>query len=211
MRVAALDNRSEDDLRAEAERGLIEEWPAVLGTMILLSRTAPNVGGENRAEHLDRLARWDTDPIDAIHDFLTALHGLDEQRGDFSDRAGNAESAVYFLAYLGRSRARTRQLLDIYMPLLRPGLWDNQFRWRLEFIFFESAWAEVFDEGGIEEPTSDQDFDWPGSLNDLSRAERGAFLAMAGLSVLPYPERPTVAPWNEGHMNLAWLTAEVER
>ena len=32
-----------------------------------------------------------------------------------------------------------------------------------------------------------------------------------GCSVLPDPERPTVAPWNEGHMNLAWLTAEVER
>lgn len=206
--LAGLDERRAEPPATRAEERLIEEWPRVLGTMILLSRTTPDAFSGLTEEALDGLAAWNTDPVGCVRDFLTIALRLDWQMGDLSDRAGDATSAVYFLVYLGPSYARARQLLDVYAPLLRPGLWDAQLRYRLEFAFFEDAWSAVFDEGGLDEPSRDEDFDWPGSLNALSPGERAELLAFAGMPELVDPARPPVAAWNERWMDLAWLWSD---
>src|SRR5690606_5464587 len=97
------------------------------------------------------------------------------------------------------------ELLRIFVPILRPGLWDDELRWYLELMFFEHAWEAAFDFDHLREPQLREDFDWPGSLNHLDEAERNAMLAYAALAPLPDAVRPAVASWNERWVTLAWL------
>lgn len=223
---------------SEAELRLVEEWPDVLGRVAIVSRQRPTPFFRAlRAKDLDLMKGWtdpqddpfgplvsaidgkgdpvERSPVECIRACLQQVFRFEWGSGDFSHNAGKGETAEYILVYLCPRRGLAWNLLKIFVPLLRPELWDDQFRWRLEHMFFEHAWAAVFDFDDLEEPRASEfvsarsePFDWPGSLNSVSDEERRAMLEYAGLPPLADPERPAIAPWNERWFNLEWLWNE---
>lgn len=185
---------------------LVREWPEVLGRIAIVSRWTPTPFSRPlRAEDLDLMKPWEGDPEECIRELLEVVFRREGNFGSFEDRAGDAVTSVYILVYLCARPELAWELLRIFVPILRPGLWDDELRWYLELMFFEHAWEAVFDFDHLREPELHEDFDWPGSLNHLDDAERNAMLAYAGLEPLPDPERPAVAAWNERWFDVAWL------
>ena len=192
-----------------AKARLLQELPSVLGTMLLLSRRDPRVFSEVTDDHLDLLAGWEDDPVATIRTFVSSLFRFEDRYfGTFTFRPTDIERAVYILTYLARSHDAARGLIEVFAPLLRPGLWDDAFRYKLASTFFDHAGNLVWYVDEVESPDPHEDFDWPGSLNDLSYAERAHLLALAGLPPLEDPERPEPAGWNQDWLNLDWLWNE---
>ena len=192
-----------------AEGRLLQEWPGVLGTMLLLSRRGPRVFSKVTEAHLDLLAGWEDAPVDSIRAFVSSVLSFDDRFFGTSEfQPTDVERAVYILTYLARSHGAARGLIEVFVPLLRPGLWDDAFRYKLARTFFDDAGNLVWYVDEVESPDPHEDFDWPGSLNDLSYAERAHLLALGGVPVLVDPTRPAVARWNQGWLNLDWLWDE---
>ena len=208
-----------------AHRRLSHEWPDVLGRIAILSAQEPALFAPLHPELLGHMTDLDLDEGDwlpeitpplldpvtsGIAPFLVDYFELDRHRGEVAHPSGTSETAVYLLVYLCPRPALAWNLLRIFVPLLRPGLWDADLRSQLGFDFLELAWAATFDhEGELEEPTEYEDFDWPGSLNELGADARQRMLDFADLPALADPARPSVAPWNRV-FDLAWLWADDE-
>ena len=194
-----------------AEGRLLQEWPGVLGTMLLLSRRDPRVFSKVTEAHLDLLAGWEEAPVDTIRTFMSSVLRFEERFfGTLEFQGTDIERAVYILVYLARSHEAARGLIEVFVPLLRPGLWDDAFRYKLARTFFDDAGHLLWDVDEVESPDPHEDFDWPGSLNDLSYPERAHLLALAGLPALADPERPEPADWHRGWLNVDWLWDDEE-
>jgi hypothetical protein len=194
---------------ARSEVRMLQEWPGVLGTMLLLSRRDPRVFSEVTETHVDLLAGWEEAPIDTIRTFVSSVLRFDERFfGTWEFQPTDIERAVYILVYLARSHEAARGLIEVFVPLLRSGLWDDAFRHKLANTLFDHAGHLVWDVDEVEAPDPHEDFDWPGSLNDLSYAEQARLLALGGVPALVDPARPAVARWNQDWLNLDWLWDE---
>lgn len=217
---------------SKAELRLVEEWADVLGRIAIVSRQSPTPFFRAlRAKDLDLMKGWiepgdepstpalesllesdghadQRSPVDCVRACLHQIFRFEWGFGDFSNHAGKGETAKYILVYLCPRLGLAANLLQIFVPILRPGLWDDQFRWRLEHMFFEHAWAAVFDYDHLVEPEVGVDFDWPDALNDFSVRQRREMLEYAGIAAIPDPERPEIAPWNTRWFELGLLWSE---
>ena len=197
--------RSGVSMSAEACDLLVREWPGALGNLLLMSRREPRLLGELPERELSILDTWGDDPIEAIHDFLYAALRMQWDSGEPLSSEVDYQRAVYILAYLARSQDVATEIVGAFAPVLRPGLWDREFRLRLNFAFFDIASGLVWDADEVPAPEPTENYEWPSLLNDTPNQDRLQLLAIANVPPLEDPARPEVAPWNSGWMNLSWL------
>ncbi len=141
-----------------AVKRLVREWPDVLGRIAIVSRCTPNPFFRPlRAKDLDLMKGWEIDPQGCIRELLEVVFRREGNFGSFENRAGDAVTSVYILVYLCPRPELAWELLRIFVPILRPGLWDDELRWYLELMFFEHAWEAAFDFDHLREPQLRED------------------------------------------------------
>ncbi|MEM8605882.1 MAG: hypothetical protein AAGF92_02155 [Myxococcota bacterium] len=201
-------SRGGKEIAADAVNLLVREWPGALGNLLLMSRRHPRLLGELPEGELSILDGWEKDPIDTIYEFLFAAFRMEWDIAGPLATEVDYERALYILTYLSRSHEAAREIVRVFVPVLRPGLWEREFRLRLISAFFDIAQGLVWEADEVAPPEPGADYDWPGNLNSMNSAAREELLSYAGVSRLDDPMRPSIRPWNEGWMSFHWLWRE---
>lgn len=205
-------------MSTEADARLRGEWPSALGAMVLLSRLKPGrfleargqparlLRGSRSKPVFSRILARDWSVLHAFHDpgsaeavvaFVSSVGGFrDRFHGDSDNDSDYLYArAVYGLVYLAKSAPIAELLLSAYVPLLRPGLWDRPFRFRVAHTFWGDVGHLLYEVEGLDEAGDHEPFDWLGNLNDRDESDRARLLADTGLRPFDHPGFPPQDVW----------------
>jgi hypothetical protein len=204
-------------MNIDPQERLRNEWPSAYSAMLSLSGVDFSYVGDRTNDSIDPapdgaqkvfttvseqhsaiLARTG-EPFSAesIKEFLSAIWRLPERFIGSFESTGDLDyrRAVYSLVYLAKTRQVVELLLQAYVPLLRPGLWDSAFRYKVEATFLDDVNHLLYDLEGLDESGDNEPFDWLGNLNHFSESERRPLLEMAELPPLDHPGFPPQDVW----------------
>ena len=219
---------------SKPEERLLEEWPRVLDALkglselewddIVRTQHARPVESDHEqpagvqrplSDEVLALLGDDADKpsIEGISKFLASLWSFERRfYGTFDKEAEDYyRYAVYSLVYLVKTEPIISMLLLVFVPLLRSGLWDTAFRYKLQKTFRDTIDHVFEDIEGIEEAGDHQPFDWFGNLNELEDWKREGALEFAGVPFLEHPGFPPQEIWYL-HTNVQMIpTSEYEQ
>ena len=196
------------------------EWPASLGAMIALSEmTGADFGAETAEARKEPIFRTITEAqlrilrgaaaLDsaglraAVSRFLRDIHDIDRRFTGTYDQDCQYDSkiAIYSLVYLAPNIRVIELLLQAYVPMLRPGVFDPALQYKIARTFREDVWHLLYDVFDVEPAGDHKHFDWPGSLNHVEDAARRELLHFAGLPTFAHRYLPDESVWL-AHTNL---------